>query len=301
MPEDTHGREAVGGPSMLREKSSGVFNPQRKEGHMSQNLLESPFPAVVMQPVYWGKGQKVFRSGRYQAVVDEKTNKLFSIVSSDYKLLRHEAAIEEIEKAIGATQNLGGYDVSTAFFNDGGRMLREYVFHDHPILIQRGDLIKPKLQLFNSYDLTWSFTVILGAYRLVCTNGLVVGEKLFHLKKRHVFHFETLNLVGEISTALTRFSKQAEEWKKWADLPLSKKACGTILETMALGKNGEEEINNTMDQEAAGFDRENFPIVSLWIFFNILTWYITHRAASLNHRVAMEGRLRKAMADFRRR
>jgi len=268
---------------------------------MSQNLLESPFPAVVMQPVYWGKGPKVFRSGRYQAIVDEKTNKLFSVVSTDYKLVRHEEAIEEIEKAIRATPNLGGFEVTTDFYNDDGRMLREYIFQDHQILIQRGDLIKPKLQLFNSYDITWPFTVILGAYRLLCTNGLVIGEKLFHLKKRHVFHFETLNLVGEISTALKRFSKQAEEWKKWTDVPLSKRACGTILETMALGKNGEDEIHNTMDQEAAGFDGENFPLVSLWIFFNILTGYLTHRAASLNHRVAMEGRLRKAMADFRRR
>ncbi len=268
---------------------------------MSQNLLESPFPAVVMQPVYWGKGQKVYRSGRYQAVVDEKTNKLFSVVSTDYKLVRHEKAIEEIEKAISATSNLGGFEVTTDFYNDGGRMLREYIFQDHQILIQRGDLIKPKLQLFNSYDLTWSFTVILGAYRLVCTNGLVVNEKLFHLKRRHVFQIQSLNLVREISTALTRFSKQAAEWKKWADVPLSKRAYGTILQTMALGKNGEDEILNTMDQEAAGFDNEHFPLVSLWIFFNILTWYITHRAASLNHRVAMEGRLRKAMADFRRR
>jgi len=246
---------------------------------MSQHLLESPFPEVVMQPVYWGKKQKVYRSGRYQAVVDEKTNKLFSVVSTDYKLVRHEKAIEEIENAIGATPNLGGYDVTTDFYNDGGRMVREYVFGDHQIHIQRGDLIKPKLQLFNSYDLAWSFTVILGAYRLVCTNGLVVNEKLFHLKRRHVFHLQSLNLATEISTALKRFSKQAEEWKKWADVPLSKRACGTILETMALGKNGEDEIRNTMDQEAAGFDGEHFPLVSLWIFFNIITWYITQESS----------------------
>ena len=268
---------------------------------MSQHLLESPFPAVVMQPVYWGKGQKVFRSGRYRAIVDEKTNKLFSVVSVDYKLIRHEEAIEEIEKAIGATPNLGGYEATTDFYNDGGRMLREYIFHDHQMVIQAGDLVKPKLQLFNSYDLTWPFIVILGAYRLVCTNGLVVNQKLFHLKKRHVFHIKTLNLVEEVSTALKRFSKQAAEWKKWTDAPLSKGAYGSILETMALGKNGEEEINNRIDQEATGLDKDSFPLVSLWIFFNILTWYITHRSASLNHRVAMEGRLRKAMANFRHR
>jgi len=263
--------------------------------------LISPFPAVVERPVLWDEKGQVHNAKKYKAIVDEITCKLFSIVSMDYKLIRHEEAIEEIEKAIGKTPNLGGYEVTTDFYNDGGRMLREYIFHDHQKIIQPGDLIKPKLQLFNSYDLTWPFIVILGAYRLVCTNGLVVNQKLFHLKKRHVFHIQTLNLVGEISTALKRFSKQASEWEKWTDVPLSKRAYGKILETMALGKNGEEEINNRIDQEAAGFDKENFPIVSLWIFFNILTWYITHRSISLNHRVAMEGRLRMAMANFRRK
>jgi hypothetical protein len=134
MPEDTHGREAMGGSSMPREKSSGfIYSLEKGGGHMSQHLLESPFPEVVMRPVYWGKGQKVVRSGRYRAIVDEKTNKLFSVVSIDYKLIRHEEAIEEIEKAIGETPNLGGYEATTDFYNDGGRMLREYIFRDHQI------------------------------------------------------------------------------------------------------------------------------------------------------------------------
>ena len=31
---------------------------------------------------------------------------------------------------------------------------------------------------------------------------------------------------------------------------------------------------------------------SLWQFYNVVTWYITHHAALLNHRVEMEKRLR---------
>lgn len=68
------------------------------------------------------------------------------------------------------------------------------------------------------------------------------------------------------------------------------------MTAMKFGKNATEEIEERVIQEAEGYeDDEDFPIMSLWIFFNIITWYITHKAASLNHRVEMERRLRGAL------
>ena len=43
---------------------------------------------------------------------------------------------------------------------------------------------------------------------------------------------------------------------------------------------------------------KGFTIITLWVFFNILTWYITHRAALLNHKVEMGRRLRTAIGHF---
>jgi len=263
--------------------------------------LNSPFPSVVERPVLWTEEGKVHDAKKYKAIVDEKTGKLFSIVTKEYKLIRHEEAIEVIEQAIGETPGLGGYEVTMDFYNNGGRMLREYVFQYHQLAIQPGDFVKPTLRLFNSYDLTWPFIIILGAFRLVCTNGLVVSQKFFQMKKRHVFDLQTLHFLEEVSTALRRFSKQSAEWRRWAEVPLSKASYETTLEMMSLGKKGTEEISSRTHQEAAGFDKNSFPLVSLWIFFNILTWYITNRSTSLNHRVAMEGRLRKAIKYFRYR
>jgi hypothetical protein len=37
-------------------------------------------------------------------------------------------------------------------------------------------------------------------------------------------------------------------------------------------------------QEAEGFDDRGFPIITLWVLFNILTWYINHRAVSFYYR-----------------
>ena len=72
------------------------------------------------------------------------------------------------------------------------------------------------------------------------------------------------------------------------------------MKAMKFGKKATSEIENRAAREAEGFTDNGFPIMSLWIFFNILTWYITHRAVSLNHRVEMERRLRSTLRHFKR-
>jgi len=69
---------------------------------------------------------------------------------------------------------------------------------------------------------------------------------------------------------------------------------------MKFGKNATAEIQHQIDHDASGYDNDKFPVMSLWTFYNVLTWYITHKAVSLNHRVEMENRLRIAMVYFRR-
>ena len=150
------------------------------------------------------------------------------------------------------------------------------------------------------YDITWPFIVLIGAFRFVCANGLVVGEKYLHLRKRHVFDFDHMDIKKQVSTALKRFNLQTNQWKKWTEIKLNEKIYDNVMKAMKFGKKAMEEIENRTAQEAKGFADNGLPIMNLWIFYNILTWYITHRAVSLNHRVEMERRLRSAMRHFKR-
>lgn len=267
---------------------------------MAQDLLSSPFPDIMEQGVAWKDDRRMHPAEEYKAIVDRNTGKVFSIVSTDYRVIRHEIAIEEIEAAILGVPTLGEYEVTTGFYNQGGRMRREYVFVEHQVKVTAGDPVNPTLTLLNSYDTTWPFSVILGAFRLICTNGLVVGLKLFSIKKRHVYELEELSIKQGISTALGRFSRQVNEWSGWTGRLLVPKTYDKVMKAMDLGKKGTEEIQGRMIDEGQGVDDDGFPIISLWLFYNALTWYITHRPASLNHRVEMEERLRKAMVHFRR-
>ena len=58
------------------------------------------FPQIIEQPVSWGPLGNTYQTDRYKAIVDANTGKLFAIVSQDYRLIRHEEAIEKVERNI---------------------------------------------------------------------------------------------------------------------------------------------------------------------------------------------------------
>jgi hypothetical protein len=178
-------------------------------------------------------------------------------------------------------------------------MRRIYRFPEVSVEIEPEDDVNPELHLFNSYDKTWPFIVLLGAFRMVCTNGLVVGKEFLHLRKRHVFSLDQAALQEEISTALNRFSLQTVEWREWADEPISAAVYARVINDMELGVRAQKEVKERIGQEARDRDHNGVPIMSLWAFFNVLTWFITHRAVSPNHRVEMERRLRAATGYLR--
>ena len=93
-------------------------------GKPLQEGREVTFPKVTEQPVAWGGRRRRKQADGFKAIVDSETGKVFSIVSTDYRLIRHEQAIEEVEAAIHRTNGLGPYEVKTAFYNDGGRLRR---------------------------------------------------------------------------------------------------------------------------------------------------------------------------------
>lgn len=259
------------------------------------------FPQVTEQPVFWGpRNNKSQPAEGYKAIVDADTGKVFSIVSNDYKIITHQQAIERIKSIIAKNANLGSYDIAVDFFNDGGRMRCTFTFPGIAAEIEKGDIVNLQLHLSNSYDVTWPLTVILGALRLVCRNGLVVGEKMLHIKKRHVYKIDNLNIDQTIATAMKRFEKQSGKWMDLSRSPLYPRTYKTVMETMKFGKNATEEILHRIDHNASGYDDNGFPLISLWIFYNVLTWYITYKAVSLNHQVEMENRLRAAMVYFRK-
>ena len=69
-----------------------------------------------------------------------------------------------------------------------------------------------------------------------------------------------------------------------------------VMGAMRLGARATEEIEERIWHENG--PQGDAPFLTLWAFFNVLTWYITHRVASLNRRVELGNRLRVAIRNM---
>jgi len=78
-----------------------LFDEQEKS-----KLAAASFPEVSEVPVSWGE-INLQRADKYKAIVNPESGKVYSIVSKDYKLIRHEDAVRRIESAIDENLELG--------------------------------------------------------------------------------------------------------------------------------------------------------------------------------------------------
>lgn len=103
------------------------------------------FPKVAETDVSWG--EKNLCANRFKAIVNPETSKVYSIVSKDYRLIRHEDAVQKIERTIDDYPDLGNYRAKTRLYNDGGRMCRTYCFHKIAIEIEPRGYYQPRASI----------------------------------------------------------------------------------------------------------------------------------------------------------
>src|ERR1700730_7918498 len=110
------------------------------------------------------------------AVVRMDTLRTIGVVSKRYALLPHANVVgtlretfkgQEIEERIRVTHN-------------GARMHIEITLSNVTLKIA-GEEIAMRLVVGNSYDGSHKVQIVFGAYRLVCSNGMIIGRKFLSL------------------------------------------------------------------------------------------------------------------------
>ena len=109
-----------------------------------------------------------------------------------------------------------------------------------------------------------------------------------------------MNFKKDVSTVLSRFDSQVKTWKGWRTRPIPLETYDKVMNTMEFGKKATEQIESKVNEDFEGFLFRGYPQITAWLLYNILTWYITHKAASLNHRVGMERGLRGALNGIKK-
>lgn len=266
------------------------------------------FPNPAREPVWWGRRGRDRIDGR-SAIVDSTSdpdNPIFYTVVSDlYGLRQHEEVVYKVLEVCDDLPEFGKPSISIRLplIANGGKMRMEAVFKDVDYTIRNGDTIHPKISVFNSIDLGWKLKGMFGAFQLVCSNGMIIGEKWAEFAKRHMESLMISELVESVRAGMILFSEQTETWKKWAETQINHDGYARIWEELPFGEKQKEAIE---ELPQAGTQlllpaALNDNALTLWDFTTVVTQFLTHELESDLRRADLEPKVARTFANHYRR
>ena len=129
-----------------------------------------------------GTHDKNGRSG-YKFIVREDTGEILSCMTDNYRLVKNETIIKAAEPIINKYK---GKIKEVRVFGNGHSTHMSWHFPNHLVKIGKNDEMTPEIVIGNSYNGTVGVNIIAGAFRLICSNGLVIGIVASKYKNKHI-------------------------------------------------------------------------------------------------------------------
>ena len=206
----------------------------------------------------------------------------YCIVTDEYKLIQHQEVLDVVAQICAMHPEWGTPERTVWLSPNGGRTKATWRFPEIEFEIRPGDCINPTIETFSSFDTTLAQYFTLGGFRLVCSNGMVIGKMLAEYRRKHT---QGLNLdiaAAQISKGMDIYSNQVGLWKKYAER-LATKAEYTLLEELPFHGSEKERILSEMHKNGTviKWDIESGKKVreveiNSWEMYNILTHEATH-------------------------
>jgi len=245
-------------------------------------------PLFAFDEDQYGIGNQV-KLNNYSGLYNESLGEVLQSrpIADTYKLVPHESLFFEQAKILDQTdlpkQNIRVVDKLV----NGGLQAQRTIYYDDlsvPVSNSR-DIVKARIDVFNSVDTSWAFQVFSGAYRDLCRNTLVFGgEKSYHQKKKHTLNLSPSAMVQKAGLGLSMWHHQKDLMLNWRGVEITDQQFADMLkETICIKKSksaqvGINPVNETkMNYLLQLFDEEKKELGStLWGAYNALTHWSTH-------------------------
>lgn len=143
------------------------------------------------------------------------------VVSKDYALVTHTAVLDVATQALAAAK-IAPADVKTELkvTEYGERMALSLDLPDkyrydpgdgHPMAL--------RLECINSVDGSTRFRALMGWFRLVCSNGLIIGVTRSDMRRRHVGNFQIQDIGKVLASGLDESEAEKRNFEKWRKTP----------------------------------------------------------------------------------
>lgn len=198
-------------------------------------------------------------------------------VSSQYKVVQHGEAILSVLNSL--PDNFGLDKIEIGVTPDGGRSFAKFT-SDKFIEVKKGDKVKYQAILENSCDTTKKFFLSGGAFRMICSNGMVIPDERVEHSISRKLHKGGLDLNNEIEQFLRIMEQSIQSldvWKQYSQKTIDAPKLETFFDYLEIGPRTSSEI---LETELRG---ENNSVAGLleqrkltaWDLYNSFTQRIT--------------------------
>lgn len=216
-----------------------------------------------------------------KAIVRKDTGDVLNIVSDRYQLVRHLEVFEPINEAV-TLLGIGVKNVAVRL-GDKGASAKVIWTLDQQIKVAgfngSSDLINVTVQARNSYDYSKMLGLQLGAFRLICSNGLTIGHLLHSYNKRHVRSLKVPEALERLTAMLSETNRVQAIWKDWEQIQYHPAQLSGWLELKpdTVSKRARLEIVDYFTRQPDRTKINLQPRFNGWEAYNAITWYGTHR------------------------
>lgn len=156
-------------------------------------LEESLFPVIEMaapHPMHEYDGWTNQPSG-YKYIVREDTSEVISCKTDDYMLVPNKRIIDAVTPVI---EKLDGQLVDVSMF---GNARTSYKYRFPQEVGYEDDILNPEIIIRNSYDGTVGVHILAGVFRLICSNGMIIGTIVKEINSKHLIHNKNLEVLED--------------------------------------------------------------------------------------------------------
>ena len=179
----------------------------------------------------------------YSALQNTATGDILNTrpITKSYKLVPHDELFSNHASILlGGDLPQSNIDVHDRIYDGGLRAHRTVYFNDLTAPIGDGsDVVRCRMDIFNSIDMSWAFQIFSGAYRDLCRNTLVFGgQKSYHQRQKHTKNLEPTALINKAAMGLEMWTGQVDQMNIWRGAKLSDEQFGDILQQTVCFKGG---------------------------------------------------------------
>ena len=240
-------------------------------------LQEAMFPVIEVPAIgIPTKDNKEIDDTGYKFIVREDTGDILSCMTNNYRLIKNKTIINYASPVIKKNK---GVLKEVRLFSNGAKTTMTWQFPKQKVNIGPNDDISPEIIIRNSYDGTIGVNVLAGAFRLVCTNGMIIGVVLDNYKNKHsIYNIELDKLEQSIVNTIEKTKYMFEdEFPILIETKIKEKHIMNLIKMFPIQA-------NTIITQRLMLDKPK----TFWDLFNVGTNILTHnmnRDALSTHKI----------------